>query len=383
MDTLQQTLVARTLYSNVSATTPPWNVWTPVVLESTTGDNISWLRIDGAAQLDNLKITRAPLRCTTVTRADIVTCQAFTSGTVERWTYTPDDTLPTRSADSVAVWRGRLVAPGTVTATIATGTGQKTYRTWVNPRPRSWAYSWQSKWGLFTQYPLVGYDGEPNAQPSGSNYHGANCPLYQNTGRCASPYWFQPHPDEYADSVAVTAVADSGPNRGYWYISRVPYTMYRVGTMTGGAKVTSTTRHFVPNASATCRKALGIGAKDSAFANWYQFNQSCSPSPKVNMSQLTASILGHEGRGYNGGQGHQGRAEAAAQAVGNDPYAVLERYVGVDSIPLVRDAEQAVRNMAQRVKSATAETNVWGNWTGKVWYWSSATSSWYSPTVSW
>jgi hypothetical protein len=107
------------------------------------------------------------------------------------------------------------------------------------------------------------------------------------------------------------------------------YNMKRVGNVNPGLLINSPRKHLVPATYPTrdCKRGLGLSNKATVgHANMNQFNQFCG-SLGANMVIWIAAALGHEGRGYNAGVGHQDLGGAAAAEPQNDPHKAVEALV--------------------------------------------------------
>lgn len=94
------------------------------------------------------------------------------------------------------------------------------------------------------------------------------------------------------------------------------------------------------------------------------------------MVAFVDAIYGHEGFGYNGGQGHESLAQAAAAESQNDPYAGIERLVYTDATSLGHEVDLTVYEISQDITQRAADPNPAGNWPGgPIWYWGAASSS--------
>jgi hypothetical protein len=137
------------------------------------------------------------------------------------------------------------------------------------------------------------------------------------------------------------------------------YNMKRVGNVNPGLLINSPRKHLVPATYPTrdCKRGLGLSNKATVgHANMNQFNQFCG-SLGANMVIWIAAALGHEGRGYNAGVGHQDLGEAAAAEPQNDPHKAVEALVYPDSIPLVIEADVRARTIGDNILDKTLDGN--------------------------
>jgi hypothetical protein len=126
-----------------------------------------------------------------------------------------------------------------------------------------------------------------------------------------------------------------------------------------------------------------------------QITQYCgSPGlPGYDMNPYVAGTWGHEGRGYNGGVGHQTLGEEAAGQPYNDPYAAIEELVFPNEAGLVEAVNILVVPIADYIHQFQADANTinggpHGNWTptpGRyIYFWElqpGGTSSRWTPYV--
>lgn len=98
---------------------------------------------------------------------------------------------------------------------------------------------------------------------------------------------------------------------------------------------------------------------------------------------------GHEGFGYNGGQGHESLGRAAAAEPQNDPRAAIEYLVRADSAKLDEDVFDIVRAIAVRITNAAADSTVGidyikpsGNQpSAPIWFWRPGSSAFVNVTL--
>ncbi len=324
--TFYQTYDLEILYSNVPRATPPWDVWTLVTLTA-PGDKIEWLWFDGSLVIDDLRIVRRPLTCSSpVTRGGTVECRVSAGdATVSGWRFTPADTsVPTvEDSSSSSTWRGTAVTPGSVTVTLSDGIAPRSFISGFSVSDRSSPWSSRQVYAETTQ-PLV-----PDVEPDIDVTLGRNC----NVTGCADPMRILPSPFTQSSEGSIAARVDSGPNRGYWYVESSHWRMDRIGAINPAILSTSSRIHPLPgDTPKSCKKKLGFGANDPAAANFFEYNDKCKG---LDMDAFVAAVWGHEGFGYNGGRGHESLARDAAAKPGRDPYKAVERLVTADSIGLM------------------------------------------------
>ena len=106
----------KVLYSNLTTTDGPFNVWTHVKLNGGGGDNIQWVWFDGHLALDDLKITRVLVTCTPrPRRGEEVVCRVTSPNlNVTRWEFQPDSAAlpPVQDTTTSKEWRGVAALPG-------------------------------------------------------------------------------------------------------------------------------------------------------------------------------------------------------------------------------------------------------------------------------
>ncbi len=351
--------------------------WTYVKLSSSGGDKIQWLWIDGTLAIDDLKIARQPLTCipSSVQRGQQVTCTVTANWSVTGWEFQPDsaNTPPVQETSSSREWKGVAAAPGRVAVQVTDGTNTRVFKVPLKVTNRS--SPWRSQWGYREGPELTVGEHEPGL----GLVEGRNCPEAQATeAECIdNPGWVQPHPFIEPDAGFTVVRISSGPNRGYWYVNNIRFNMRRVGNVNPGLLVTSPRKHLVPSSDLTreCKRSFGLSQKATvAFANMNQHNQFCALDG-ADMTVWIPAARGHEGRGYNGGVGHQTLAEAAAGEPQNDPYAAIEPLVKTDSSLLVGQARVTAHLIGERILEHTLDDNpINGGPQGnhpadRIWFW--------------
>jgi hypothetical protein len=382
---------SKTLYGNVPANTPDvvtnLDVWTPVKLQSNFGDKIQWLWFNGTIAIDNLKVVRTPLSCTsTVVRGQQQRC-VFSSNawTVTRWEFTPDGdggmtalrrepgseglSLASVSSPPMPVvventsnkeWTGGVAVGGSVKVYVTNGTTSRTYETHfaVTDRPYNWRATWDYRQGPDSTVADLDLD------PADTVY-GRNCPQqFPKESTCIAQTRLRIQPDPWVQPGAGYSMNSfpTGPNTGYWYVASISYDMKRVGNVHQGMLFTSTRKHTVPTElfSKNCKKGLGLSPNASTGqANHYQINKFCTvaTTPPIPIDNLISGLYGHEGFGYNGGVGHETLGQQAAGEPQNDPYKAIEKLTATDSVTLAGLIDPEVLIIGQEISLKAADKN--------------------------
>lgn len=372
--TFYQTLVLRTLYSNVQSTTAPWTNWTRVEMIAPV-DSIQWLWFDGGLLIDDLEFTRAPLRCKSpVERGREVTCtMQSTTWTPTAWEFTPDSGSalpPVQEQSANSQWVGVAAVSGTVTVTATDGMTSRTFKQQLSVLNRL------SQWASKQTYRVGPELTAPDVEPGLGVSLGRNCivaPL------CAPYYRLEPDPFQFVDSGYVVTPVTSGPNKGYWLVTQPTFSMSRVANVNPAILPASPRVHQLPySVPKKCKQALGFGPKDTASANFHMYNDKCQG---INMAAFVDAVLGHEGLGFNGGVGHESLARQAASDPANDPYASTDTLVRPDSAALAGEVWLTLTAIAEDLSNrADDSTNTGpttavpnGNFSGgPIWFWSVA-----------
>ena len=229
----------------------------------------------------------------------------------------------------------------------------------------------------------------PDAEPGLGVVLGRNCPEVRGTALCIETRRVQPDPVQQPDSGFTARQIASGPNRGYWYVATARYDMRRVGNVNPGALAGSPRTHPLPaTIPKACRQNLGFGPHaNPVIANFNRYNNACQG---INMTAFVDAVLGHEGLGYNGGQGHESIARAAAAEPQNDPFAAIERLVRADSAGLALEANRRVTDIAnditQRARDQLGPTGcptspVGNRAAGPIWFWDAGPSLYAQYTI--
>ncbi|HJS47628.1 MAG TPA: hypothetical protein VJ773_06555 [Gemmatimonadales bacterium] len=350
----------KTLYSNVSRTTPPWDTWTYVKF-SASSDKIQWLWFDGTLVIDDLKIVRRPFTCTSpLQRGQVARCElASPSLTISSWRFQPDDpSLPeVQTATPNAIWQGVIATSGLVSVSASDGVATRTYTARIDVVDRSW--DWPAAWSYREGPELTVSDHEV---ASSEDAFGRNCPeKYAGESLCVAVERSRLQPDPFLepDSGFNAAMISSGPNQGYWYVATIRSQMKRVANVNPGLLATSPRQHPVPTVLLTkaCKRGLGVKPNaTAAVANMNQFNQFCGPMG-TDMSIFVPAIWGHEGFGYGGGSGHETLARQAAGEQQNDPYSAIEQFVRADSSTLAAQALVRVRAIGDDITRRAKDHN--------------------------
>jgi hypothetical protein len=88
------------------------------------------------------------------------------------------------------------------------------------------------------------------------------------------------------------------------------------------------------------------------------------------MTAFVDAVWGHEGFGYNGGQGHESLARTAAAEPQNDPYTAIEPLVFADSASLESVVASKVVPIAVDITQRSDNPNPTGNYpAGPIWFW--------------
>lgn len=379
----------RKLYSNVPSTTPPWSVWDSVVLRRYT-KQIDLVFFDGDLAIDNVSITRKPLKCLSALRGREGRCYVSPgpTWTVAEWKFEPTDSLLPEVVEvaSDTMWKGIAATPGVVTVKLLSATGVIEFRADWHVTARS--SRWQQNWS-YTQSVHETVDPTEYLYESSAAVIGRNCPEeYPTYAVCAGQGWGRVMPSLRVSTDSgfrVKKVAD-GPNEGYWFVDTTLYRMRRTGNAQATFRRNFAGTHPVPPANITskCKKALGLkGNVQVAFANVHIFNTDCSPNGP-DMGAMVAGILGHEGFGANGGDGHEGLARIEGGYPHNDPHAAIEAIVSADSAALRQQALNLVLDIDDRITSFSADNSPSGGpqgnyqYSGPVYYWSVNQNQWVS-----
>lgn len=381
----------RKLFSNVPSTSPPWSVWAPVVLRRYT-KQIDLVFFDGNLAIDDLSITRKPLKCVSALRGQDGRCYVSPgpTWTVAEWRFEPADSLlpDVTEVTSDTVWRGTAAASGTVTVKLLSQTGVIEFRADLNvtARPSRWQQNWS-----YTQGVHETVDPAEHFYESSAAVIGRNCPEeYPTYSVCAGQGWGRVMPalQISTDSGFRAKKVVAGPNQGYWLVDTTLYRMRRTGNAQATYRRNFAGTHPVPPANITskCKKALGLkGNVQVAFANVHILNTDCSPNGP-DMGAMVAGILGHEGFGANGGDGHEGLARIVAGYPQNDPHAAIEALVLADSASLHQRVVALVDDIDRRITEFARDGSPWGGpqgnyqYTGPVYYWSTTQNQWVSRT---
>jgi len=263
------------------------------------------------------------------------------------------------------VWRGIAATGGVVKVHVRDGsTPWETRFTVTNRRSQ-----WKDNWDYRQTEGLI-----PNGEVTISTpYVGVNCPQqFPDPVECYvhSGNWVQPDPGMEPGYTATPIL--TGPNQTYWFPTDIRYNMKRFGALHPGILSTSPNKHPVPQGMLTkaCKTGLGIKNAASATANMNQFTHYCGSQakPGYDMNLFIAAAWGHEGRGVNGGHGHQSLGEQAADELYNAPYPQIEEAVFPDSAGLAEAVNILVVPIADRIDLFTADdltrtTGPRGNWT--------------------
>lgn len=327
-----QTYDTKLLPSTQPLTSPAsFSVWAQTRLAATS-DKIQWLWFDGAIGIDNLKIVRHPLICTSpVTRGQQVSCKVSSpSWTVTGWEFNPDNTGsltvgPVQEASASTEWKGTAVATGVVTAHVTNGGASRDLkaRFVVNTRQSPWGTA-----GNWTYYDSISPSMDVEPIPGVQITYGRNCP---DSLPCVRTSHVQPDPAQFPGFGFTADTVASGPNKGYWYVATSKYAMHRHAKLNPAIYDTSHWTHPVANPTNQCRNALGFGPKAAVSANWNRYSNKCKG---INTPGFVSAVLGHEGFGYGGGVGHEGLARATAGDGAHDPHRAIDPLVYPDAATL-------------------------------------------------
>jgi hypothetical protein len=218
----------------------------------------------------------------------------------------------------------------------------------------------------------------PDVEPGLGVVLGRNCP---EVLLCVPTLRVQPDPQQKRGDGYTGAQVASGPNKGYWYVAAATYNMKRIGNLNPAVFASSARTHPLPkNVPKQCRQALGFAAKDAVFANFNQYNDKCKA---ISMTFFIDALWGHEGFGYNGGQGHESLARTAAAEPQNDPYTAIETLVFSDSASLESVVHSKVVPIAVDITQRSDDPHPTGNYpSGPMWFWDGGSSAFLLYTIN-
>lgn len=306
-----------------------------------------------------------PLTCTPVVeRGQQVTCALSLSEnvTITGWDFTPSagGLPPVQDTSTSPEWKGVAAVGGVARVHVTDGTTQQTFESSFAVTDRT------SPWAAMQTYRQGPEQLVPDVEPQLNVTLGRNCP---EVLLCVPTLRVQPDPRTSGAGYTSARIL-SGPNKEYWYVVAQTWNMKRIGNVNPailpGSPRTHPLRKKVKKA---CRQALGFGPNVAVFANFYEYNDKCA---NISMSVFVDAVWGHEGFGYNGGQGHESLARTAAAEPQNDPYTAIEALVYADSASLESVVRSKVVPIAFDVTQRSDDPLPTGNRSaGPIWFWDS------------
>lgn len=372
--TYYTTHARKVLRSNVPSSTPPYTQWDPVKI-SADGNVIEWLWFDGVLLMDNLRVTRFPLRCPrAVLRGGQVTCQVTSPNmSVTGWEFQPDSSnlAPVQDASTSKEWKGAVVTDGTVVVHVTAADGPRSFKARIRAVNRASygdaAWDWRTKWAYIDttmaqpEPPFVNSDGKTQI-----DYARNEAVEDRYAPRIMPDVW---ETDPARRGYTLAQVPPGGPNAGYWYVQSMSLHMHRRGRL--NPFVMQDAAMDLPLGATLvkeCKKYLGGGTT----INFYRFNLCKSKD----VDDFLAGVRAHEGFGRNGGTGHEGLAQAAAALAENDPYKFVEPKARSTREELDELIRRDVPKMAERIYMASRDRldpsdpiGPRGNWAGTTWDW--------------
>ncbi len=368
------------LYSNVPSATAPWTAWDYARLEA-AGDQIQWLWFDGDAVLDELTITRrtvpdtgfsVSVQCSPspVVRGSTLTCDASWAPTSIQaseidfaWRFQGDSILvfpdpayafsPPPQIDSsgtaMSSWSGLAVHSGsvTVTGTWQASSDSGSYDVLVSQRSP----------GVWGDLPVAIFPDTGDIVP---NFSQPLAVAGQNADSSGNADW-----SKLIEGEPSVARIPAGPNAGLWYNTAPGVESRRrifMNVWLTGRENPAWIIYSCPTTDTlTHRQFMALRRNNTNCKGPY--------THRNDSTELRDGVFAHEAYGQNGGKGHQGQIELAAQSLptcGKVP-SILERAVG-DSSSLAFYNAAVVTEGAKSLAAASWHDHVYGNYSNAPFY---------------
>jgi len=300
-----------------------------------------------------------------VVRGTQVTCSVTvpngSSPSVTEWNFDDGAGRVITASGGSTTWSGTAAVGGRVSAIV--NSSMVLYSSFA-VTDRGW--SWASR-GVTTQSDNTGpscWVGTPSIGISDAWNQG----LHASDPCRADDRFIQPDSYGAADAYGPTdgfeiQPVSSGPNKGVIYVASANLSIKRKSAINPGRFATADKIELA---------GWNRGKCSLERANWYEFNRCMG----VDVDDLLAGLLAHEGMGRNGGYGHTSAAKYYAEKAENDPFILLDGIVS--NAGESRDAFRARTRdefyvRADRVErgaqpNASAGGITGGNWSGNVYY---------------
>jgi hypothetical protein len=336
--------------------------------------------LEGYSQIVRVKQPELVLTCNgqrdsvVVERGSIIDCRANSDPPdplmqVLGWSFSDggDFQVPAAGAPAITTtaWAGKVVRDGTITVRAIVGGTEKTQTMILTVGARSWSWGsadWSISHGTADHCQPAYNSPEPGA-PWGWNRRVSSC----DPGRIDPNVQVSPDAGYRIESIG------SGPNTGLWFVASATYRIDRATGILSALKPGAPLLVIAPGAHSSCVSALGTDS-----VNFHGFNTACMA---IDLDPLHQGILNHEGFGSTGVNGHEAQARIAAARPENDPRRRIESFSFPNESDLRLWVREAVQVADHAISAAGASHSVVnGNFSGTIWVWDPASSTFYSYT---